>query len=336
MLMRIRWRSMALFLGIAIAVLIPTASAAGVPLPGSATKPRPSMLALPGNMFFPESIAAAPDGTLYTSSVGTGAIVDFPSGSATAQTLVPAGVNTNTAGLFFDRVRDVLWSCSVSLTFSHPTALQAWNPNTGALEASYAFPAPRICADIAIGPGGDIFATDTTNPTVSPPAQAAILRLTTPSPTSPNNGTLTVWSTDPAFTGPKAGFQINGIAFDGGSNIYTNNLANGDILRVPINPDGSAGPAQTVLPDGAFTDPDGIRMLDDPNQLLVTEDVGRLSLVNVATGTVTLINGSLDQPSSVVRVGHSLWLSLSQIIRAFQGVPPNLPFMLQRLPVPAT
>jgi hypothetical protein len=62
--------------------------------------------------------------------------------------------------------------------------------------------------------------------------------------------------------------QINGIAFDGISTLYTTNLSTGELLRVRIRLDGSAAPATVMDLDRAPMVPNGIRMLD-PARLLV-------------------------------------------------------------------
>jgi hypothetical protein len=98
--------------------------------------------------------------------------------------------------------------------------------------------------------------------------------------------------------------QINGIAFDGISTLYTTNLGTGELLRVRIRLDGSAAPATVIRLDRDLVVPDGIRMLD-PARLLVAELVGRLTLVNVDTGTTAVVS-ELDQPTSLVRVDGSL------------------------------
>jgi hypothetical protein len=76
-----------------------------------------SSLTVPGDNFFPESIAATPAGTLFVGSVVTGEILRFRPGSTTAESLVPADVNAGTVGLFADIVRGVLWACAVDLSF---------------------------------------------------------------------------------------------------------------------------------------------------------------------------------------------------------------------------
>jgi hypothetical protein len=238
-----------------------------------------SSLTVPGDNFFPESITATPAGTLFVGSVVTGEILRFRPGSTNAETFVPAGVNTGTAGVFVDMVRGVLWACAVDLTFQTPTALRAFDLRTGTLRATYEVPDRSVCADITLA-HGDVYITDTTDPTAGTPGR--ILRLTTPQPGRADGGSLTVWSTDPLFTRPVPFLQINGIAFDGISTLYTTNLGTGELLSVRIKRDGSAAPATVIHLDRDLVVPDGIRMLD-PARLLVAELVGRLTLVNSQT-----------------------------------------------------
>jgi hypothetical protein len=123
-----------------------------------------SSLTVPGANFFPESIAATPEGTRFVGSIVTGEILRLWPGSNTAETLIPAGVNAGTAGLLVDMPRGVLWACAVDLHFQTPTALRAFDLRTGALRADYPLPDRGVCADIA-GANGDIYITDTTDPT---------------------------------------------------------------------------------------------------------------------------------------------------------------------------
>jgi hypothetical protein len=287
-----------------------------------------SSLSVPGDNFFPESIAATPAGALFVGSVVTGEILRFGPGSTNAETFVPAGVNTGTAGVFVDTVRGVLWACVVDLTFQRPTALRAFDLRTGSVRATYEVPDRGVCGDLTLA-DGDVYIADSTDPTAG--TRGRILRLTTPRPWQADGGALTVWSADPLFSSPVPFLQINGIAFDGISTLYTTNLSTGALLRVPIRRDGSAAPATAIRLDRDLVVPDGIRMLD-PARLLVAELVGRITLVNVDTGTTAVVS-ELDQPTSLVRVDGSLWVSEGQVLRLLSGQPPNLPFKLRRLPI---
>jgi hypothetical protein len=258
-------------------------------------------------------------------------VVRFQAGVWNAETFVPVGVNIGTAGVLVDDARRVLWTCGIDLSFQTPTVLRAFDLTKGTAVATYTVPDRGVCADIALV-RGEVFITDTVDRTVQPALPGRILKLTTPSRTSAVGGTLSVWSADPAFTQPTGGLQINGIAYDGRSTIYTTNYSSGVLVRVGIAADGSALPASKVMLPRGLQNPDGIRMLD-ANRLLVTENPGPLSTIDVRTGAITTV-ANFDQPTSVVRSGTSLWVAEGQVLRLQQGVPPNLPFKVQRIAVP--
>ncbi len=158
-------------------------------------------------------------------------------------------------------------------------------------------------------------------------------RLTTPAPCEADGGTLALWSADPAFRDP--GFlQINGLAFDGARTLYTTNYSSGHLLRVAIQRDGSAGPAEVIQTSRALTTLDGIRITAPfARSLFVTESTGALSRIDISgdTAQVTTL-GTFDQPTSLVRVGRDLWVAEGQDLR-LQGVDPtpiHLPFVVRR------
>ena len=318
-------------------VLALAAASVGGVVAGAGTGPAawaaPAPLTVPGDTFHPESITAAPNGDLYVASIVTGEIVRFPARTRVAETFVPAGVNLGTAGILVDPLRRVLWACAIDLSFQTPTELRAFDLATGALVASYTVPDRGVCADLAIAYGA-VYVTDTTDPTADPRLPGRILRLVTPDPCRATGGALTVWSADPAFTSGPGGLQVNGIAFDGQATFYTTNYSTGQLIRVGLRRDGSPTAATEIPLATPFVNPDGIRMLDRTH-LLVTENPGRLSLVDVTTAEVTLVTGAVDQPTSVVRVGRYLWVAEGQVLRLQTGQPPNLPFTIRPVPVPA-
>ena len=71
----------------------PPGSAAPMTPPPAAQEP--GFFAIPGERFFPEGIAAAPDGRLFVGSLATGAIVVRSPGEATTKPFIAPG----TAGL---------------------------------------------------------------------------------------------------------------------------------------------------------------------------------------------------------------------------------------------
>jgi sugar lactone lactonase YvrE len=285
--------------------------------PTAAPASSPSELPLPGPAFFPESITAAPNGTLYVSSLVTGEIARIPPGMPKPMTLVPAGVNVGTAGVMADPDRNVLWACAVDLSGVTASELRAFDLRTGALEASYPMPDGGVCADIALV-GRDVYVTDT--------RLGRIVRLTGTDPGRATGGTYAVWSADPQLAGGVFP-RINGIAFDGHRTLYTTNYNTGELFAVGIAPDGSAEPPRSIL-DTPMTFPDGIRWHD--GYLYVAENASGLSRVDPRTGTRTLIDDSLDQPTSLVFVGRDIWITEGQVLRLQAQEPPNLPFKVVR------
>jgi len=279
--------------------------------PSAARASSPSTLLLPGLAFFPESITAGPNGALFVSSLTTGDIVRFAPGSSAPRTFV-TGVNVGTAGVMADPDRNVLWACAVDLSFRTPSELRAFDLRTGALEASYPVPDGGLCADIALA-RGDVYVTDT--------LLGRILRLN-----RAHGGSLEVWSADPQFHRDGPFLQINGIAFDGRRTLYTTNYSTGELFAVPILPGGVAGPAVRIELNEAMAFPDGIRWRD--GYLYVAENSNGLSRVDPTTGTRTVIDGSLDQPSSLVFVGDDIWITEGQVLRLQEGQAPNLPFKI--------
>jgi sugar lactone lactonase YvrE len=302
---------------LAAGLLIATGSAA-------ARASSPSELSLPGPAFYPESVTAAPGGSLFVSSLVTGEIVRFAPGSSEPTTFVAEDVNIGTAGVMVDSKRDVLWGCAVDLSFQTASQLRAFDLETGALVASYTLPDGGVCADVALA-RGDVYVTDTLG--------GQIVRLTETKPGSVEGGKLAVWSADPQLAGG-AVLKINGIAFDGKRTLYTTNHSTGELFAVRIAPDGSAEPALPVVLDTPMTNPDGIRWRG--RYLYVAENPNGLSRIDPRKGTRTMIDGSLDQPTSLAFVGRKIWITEGQVLRLQAGQPPNLPFKVVRLPGCAT
>jgi sugar lactone lactonase YvrE len=284
---------------------------------GSAQASRPGELMLEG-AFYPESITAGPDGALFVSSIVSGEIVRFAPGSSQPKTFVADDVNVGTAGVMADPGRGVLWACAIDLSFQTTSYLRAFDLRTGELRASYRMPGHGVCVDIALA-RGDVYATDTTG--------GRIVRCTG----TAEGPELAVWSVDPKLTGGGL-LKTNGIAFDGRRTLYTSNYTTGELFAVRIARDGSAQAARPIAVDEPMTNPDGIRWRD--GYLYVTDNATGLSRVDVRTGTRTLIDGSLDQPSSLAFVDGDVWITEGQVLRLQAGEPPNFPFKVVRRPAP--
>jgi hypothetical protein len=277
---------------------------------------------LPGPAFFPESITAAPNGAVFVSSIVTGEIVRFAPGSWRAKTFVAEDVNVGTAGVMADPEHKVLWACAVDLSFQTGSELRAFDLHTGVLRARYPMPEGGVCADIALV-GADVYVTDTFG--------GRIDRVSGLERGRADGGSIAVWSTDPRFLGTPLG--INGIAFDGERTLYTTNYSSGRLFAVGIARDGSAEPAAPVVLDTPMTNPDGIRWCG--GFLYVAENPNGLSRIDVRRGTRTLIDGSLDQPTSLAFARGATWITEGQILRLLAGQPPRLPFKVVSRPLPS-
>ena len=242
---------------------------------------------------------------MFVSSLVTGEIVRFAPGSSEPTTFVDDDVNVGTAGVMVDPKRHVLWACAVDLSFQTGIGAARVRPaRQGHWLRATRMPDGGVCADIALA-RGDVYVTDTVG--------GRIVRLTEIKPVSAEGGTLDVWSADPQLAGG-AFLKINGIAFDGERTLYTTNYSTGELFAVRIAPDGSAEPAVPIVLDTPMTNPDGIRWRG--GYLYVAENGSGLSRINPRTGTRTLIDDSLDQPTSLVFLGREIWITEGQVLRA--------------------
>src|SRR5262245_56454852 len=134
-------------------------------------------VALSGDRAYPESIAAASDGTLYVSSLASGGISRIKSGSATAEEWIKPGAfdSRSTFGVLVDDKAGLLWVCSndvsalgvpgpSSATGSH---VKGFDLTSGEGKVSVAFPAsPAICNDMALAADGSLFVTNSLAPQI--------------------------------------------------------------------------------------------------------------------------------------------------------------------------
>ena len=175
---------------------------------------QPADIPIEGERVHPESITADAAGNLYVGSV-PGTVYRVVAGSATAEPwIVPDAANglTSLFGVLADDGRGLLWVCN-NPPFGGPpqpgakASLKAFDLSTGALKATYGFPGdgPAVCNDIAVGPDGTTFATDTSG--------GRIFAL------APDGEALTPFAADPALVG------VDGIAFAEDGTMYVTTSA---------------------------------------------------------------------------------------------------------------
>lgn len=142
------------------------------------------------------------------------------------------------------------------------------------------------------------------------------------------------WAQDAAFGGNGAEITLNGIAFDGGSNLYTVKYNTGELFRIAIEADGSAGAVTPIAVDPPLVWADGLKALDDAALLVVENDAGRVSLVDLSgdQGAKTVLANELAEPTTAAVLGDSAWVVEGQLSFWF-GYPgePELPFRVKRV-----
>ena len=295
----------------------------------------PVEVALPGDRVFPESLGATKDGTLFIGSFAEGGIFKVRPGADRAEPWIKPGANgsRSTFGVLADEASNTLLVCSNDTSgFGVPgpgtatgSALKAFDLTTGEAKGSTPLPGgPTLCNDIALGPDGSAYVTDSFNP--------HILRL------KPGGNEFKVWGSDPRFAPPKGGAGLDGIAVGTDGAIYVNTFTPGGLFKVAVA-DGRAGEITALQTSRKLTLPDSLRAYGD-NTFLMVEGGGSLDLVTVRGGMaeITTIKDGFGGPVSVTQVGSTAWVAEGQLGHLLdpelKKQPPKLPFRLHAVPLP--
>jgi streptogramin lyase len=325
-------RAGALLLGALLAYVAATASAAP-----------PAVQALPDD-WYPESVAIGPDGTFYVGSWREGAVARLKPGVAPkAEVLVKPGANglANGQGVLVDAKQRALWICSGNSGFTTvpqtPSALKRYDLATGAPRASYAMPDNGYCNDLAQDARGNLYVTDSFHPRV--------LKL------APGAAALAVWKEDPALAGPGPYKGLNGIAIDGGRDVYVSLVAAASyVLRIGLGADGNAGEVTRIEAPRVLKNVDAIRAWK-PGRLVLFESNafgegpygGQVTVARVdgaRLGLQTVVAG-LNDPSSGAVWGNRVYFiesKYSLLTKRKDGdgpVPTGVPFDIQSRALPA-
>jgi sugar lactone lactonase YvrE len=264
----------------------------------------PTEIHIPGERIVPKSLTSSKDGTIYIGSIVARTIFRVKPGADTAAAWIQPGTGglQNILGVFADDVANTLWACSVSFGASPsaataaPSELFAFNLRSGAIKGRYPFPTPgAMCNDIAIGPDGSVFATDTNNMEIVRLKRGATV--------------LEVWT-------PNHPFGSRGGVLDGISvlkkTVFVSTLSSGKVFSVPIAPDGRAGSVTQVKLDRAINHPDGMRAFGSDSVLIIEGGgAGRLSRIrfDAQGGKVTTLGeGFPDGPVAVTVVGDMAYV----------------------------
>jgi sugar lactone lactonase YvrE len=290
---------------------------------GQSAGAAPSPIALPGERMFPESFSATTDGTFYIGSVAEGGVMRIRPGSQAEAWIKPGAFGTRSVfGVLADERSGMLWLCSNDVSaggVAGPgsetgSALKGFDLKTGEGRVSAKFPGDKnFCNDMAVGPDGAVYVTNTTTP--------QILKL------PPAGKTLEVWLAEPRIQLGKGG-GLDGIAFGGDGNLYVNTFGSGELFRVTLK-DGAADTVTKLTTSHPLAMADGMRPIGG-NGFAMIEGAGRLDRVTVEgdKAMVETLREGLNSPTAVALVGVVAWVSEGQLPALFGKKPPKLPFSL--------
>jgi len=275
---------------------------------------------------YPESVASTSDGTIYVGSIKGNVYRAAPNENVALPWITTSEENgiLTILGVFADETNGTLWLCSVPNFFGPErsqgvSSLMAFDLDTGEQKGVYPFPPPAsACNDIAIGPDGSVFSTDTPN--------GRIFRL------EPGGDALELYGEDPALVG------VDGIAFAEDGTLYVNNVRTNEILRVEQNRRGEMTGLTKLTVSHELSGPDGFRHIEGNRFLQAEGPIGRVSIVTIEgdTATLTILTDELTSTPGATPVGDTAYAIESQIGHltdpALRNTPPG-PFMLYAVPM---
>jgi sugar lactone lactonase YvrE len=255
-----------------------------------------------------ENLTSSQDGAIFFGSTATGTIYRAAPGASQATPWIAATAAglSNVLGVLADDKTNTLWVCQNSTggrggaPAVGQTALRSFDLKSGAAKGTFPFPSNGgVCNDMAIASDGTVYATESFNNRIhrlKPGAQA-----------------LDLWvPADPRLAG------VDGIAVLGNGSVYVNTFFAGQIFRIPVNADGTAGALQPVETSIPLTRPDGMRAVG-PRTLLQAEGQGRLTEVTITgdRAEVRVLRESLTAATGVTLVGDQAFV----LVDRTKGVP---------------
>jgi sugar lactone lactonase YvrE len=260
------------------------------------------VIVIPGDRYFPEGVTVTSGGVFFVGSLFEGCITRCPAGATQMEPFIEPGANglVSVLGLWADEDRNTLWACSSDagngkLKGSAPVGVKAFDLQTGAARGCYDFPGGGFANDLTFDRQGNLYVTDSWTP--------RILRL------KAGGTALDEWINDPRLGVEQ--WSLNGIDFDRVSNaIYTVNQRAGQLFRISLEPDGSAGTVTLIQTSQELRRPDGLKVIG-PNTLATAEGgAGGMSVITVqgSTAQVRRVEASLDGVTTFAFYRGSAWV----------------------------
>jgi hypothetical protein len=198
-------------------------------------------------------------------------------------------------GVVADWKSNTLWVCDNN---GRESAIFRFALDSGRKRDNFDFPGGGHCNDIALRNGAAYF-TDTT--------KGRILKL------APAAAQLAVW-----YTNNAPDLSLDGIAWSRDGRLFVNTVNAGHLIRVDVNPDGSAGKGTVLKTTLDISQPDGMRLSPDGRLLMIEARAkpgpglkdGRLDEVTVRGDTATLkvLATGFEYPTAVTVTGNSTWV----------------------------
>jgi streptogramin lyase len=245
----------------------------------------------------PESLAAAPDGTLIVGSASTPFVYKIRPGSTTPEVFIDASAEP--AGtFFFGQLVDgsTVWSCMLTpIAGAAPgqrkTALIGSDLATGKRKLRWELPgASTVCNDMAVGPDKALYISDTGN--------AKIFRL------APGATSAELWLENRSLTG------IDGLTFLNGV-LYYNSVFYNNLYRVPVDAQGKPGAPVEIWMDAPVKGIDGIRIANG-KMVQAENGSGKIHVLTLMDGDrahVEVLKEGLSQPTAMEPARGELWIA---------------------------
>lgn len=262
----------------------------------------PTVVALLPSTEVPEGVAVDAAGNAYL-SLAAGIARITPTGVVSTFATVPAGTTARLTGMKFDAAGNLYVAGTASGIVWRVTPagqMSAFATLTGSMNLN----------DLALDSAGNVYVTD---------SGANEIYRVTPA------GAFQKWSTDPLLKPraaptlfPAAGLGANGIVVTPQGDVLVAITQPGRIVRIRVNPDGTAGAHSVVIENELLASVDGIALdangdiyaaLNIQNRVVVIKPDGRISTIAaggplVTTTTLAFGHGASERSLFVCNNGH--------------------------------